>query len=134
MTFAASGIYTAPEIFLNGDETTKVDIWSLFVTMIWTLDAGGFRRRRLQFKSVTDVQELVSLEAVCGDLSPICEMAIFDPEKRVTAAQMLVKCYNEQELSIFRSQDLALVRDLGETSASNSALPHPFLRAETLDR
>ncbi|KAG8409999.1 hypothetical protein J3459_007747 [Metarhizium acridum] len=36
-------IYMAPEMFKEGEQTHKLDIWSLYVTILWTLDIGGFR-------------------------------------------------------------------------------------------
>lgn len=37
-------IYMAPEMFVPGaPQTSKVDVWSLFVTMACTLDVAGFR-------------------------------------------------------------------------------------------
>lgn len=37
-TFAGSPLYMAPEMFRGGKQTHKVDVWSLYVTMLWTLD------------------------------------------------------------------------------------------------
>ena len=44
-TFAGSRIYMAPEMFSGGSQTTKLDVWSLFVTLVWALDFGGFRQK-----------------------------------------------------------------------------------------
>jgi len=41
-------------------------------------------------------------------MSQIREMAIFNPEKRASAAQMLVKCFNGEGLSTPRNQVPAL--------------------------
>jgi serine/threonine protein kinase len=54
MTYAGSELYMAPEMFRKGGQTSKLDVWSLFVTMLWTLDIGGFRQRWHQFKSAED--------------------------------------------------------------------------------
>jgi hypothetical protein len=48
-----------PEMFREGDQTHKIDVWSLFVTMLWTLDAGEFRQRSNQFKTDAEVQRAV---------------------------------------------------------------------------
>jgi serine/threonine protein kinase len=58
-TYAGSPIYIAPEMYHKGDQTSKLDVWSLFVTMLWTLDVGEFRRKCDQFKSIKDIQEAV---------------------------------------------------------------------------
>jgi serine/threonine protein kinase len=44
-TFAGSRLYMAPEMFREGGQIHKVDVWSLFVTMLWILDIGEFRQR-----------------------------------------------------------------------------------------
>jgi serine/threonine protein kinase len=108
-TFAGSRLYMAPEMFQKGDQTSKLDVWSLFVTMLWTLDVGEFRQRWHQFTSVEDAQDAVLLAASKVDtVSKIREMAIVNPEKRASAAQMLVKCYNGGGLTTPRSQVPAL--------------------------
>ena len=53
-TFTGTRLYMAPEMFREGDQTHKVDVWSLFVTMLWTLDAGEFRQMSNQFKFDTE--------------------------------------------------------------------------------
>jgi serine/threonine protein kinase len=36
-TFAGTRLYMAPKMFRKGGQTSKLDVWSLFVTMLWTL-------------------------------------------------------------------------------------------------
>ncbi|KAH8588766.1 kinase-like domain-containing protein [Bisporella sp. PMI_857] len=81
-TFAGSRLYMGPEMFREGNQTHKVDVWSLFVTMLWILDAGGFRQK---------------------SISKIWEMAIVNPDERASAAQMLVKYFNGVGLSTPRN-------------------------------
>jgi serine/threonine protein kinase len=100
VTFAGSCMYMAPEMFRKGGQTSKLDVWSLFVTMLWTLDTGGFRQKSNRFKSVEDAQETVLYAASNVDtVAKIQEMAIVNPKERASAAQMLVKCYNGFGLS-----------------------------------
>ncbi|KAG5801200.1 hypothetical protein H9Q71_014218 [Fusarium xylarioides] len=96
-TFAGSPLYMAPEMFQRGGQTHKVDVWSLYVTMLWTLDVRGFRRRSDGFRSVEDAQKAVLSAA--DAVSNIQEMARVNPEERASAAQMLVKCYNGKGLT-----------------------------------
>lgn len=104
-----SRIYMAPEMFLGGKQTHKVDIWSLFVTMLWTLDAEGFRRKSNRFVNNADVQKAVLSAALNVDtFSKIQEMAIVNPEERASAAQMLVKHFDGKGLSTPRNQVPAL--------------------------
>ncbi|KAF2022282.1 kinase-like protein [Aaosphaeria arxii CBS 175.79] len=62
-SFAGSRIFMAPEMFQGGSNTTKLDIWSLFVTMMWTLDTQGFRQNQTYYQSQpeTTVQRLIYL-------------------------------------------------------------------------
>ncbi|KAH8727584.1 kinase-like domain-containing protein [Phaeosphaeriaceae sp. PMI808] len=110
VTFAGSCLYMAPEVLKKEGQTSKLDVWSLFVTMLWTLDVGGFRQRSNQFKSIGDVQEAV-LHAALNNatISKIREMAVVDPEERASAAQMLVKHYNGAGLSTPQDQVPALI-------------------------
>ena len=132
-TFAGSEIYMAPEMWRKGGQTSKLDVWSLFVTMLWTLDIGGFRQRWHQFKSVEEAQEAVLLAASEGDISKIQEMAIVNPEERASAAQMLVKCYKGEGLSTPRNQVPALTASLspGIAAAGAPASPRTALTTRT---
>ncbi|KAF2179939.1 kinase-like protein [Zopfia rhizophila CBS 207.26] len=99
-TFVGSPLYMAPEFYQQGEQTYKVDVWSLFVTMLWLLDVRAFRRTWKQFKSPGEVHEVVLFAASNEDtVSKIREMAIVNPEERASAAQMLVKCFNGVGLS-----------------------------------
>jgi serine/threonine protein kinase len=137
-TFAGSRLYMAPEMFRKGGQTSKLDVWSLFVTILWTLDAGGFRQMSNQFESAEDAQEAVLFAASKVDsISKIQEMAIVNPEERASAAQMLVKCYNGVGLSTPRNQVPALTSSPPSTIAAARALapPLPALRtAQTKPR
>jgi serine/threonine protein kinase len=94
-TFAGSRLYMPPEMFQEGDQTHKVDVWSLFVTMLWILDAGKFRQRSNKFKTVAEVgRAVLSVASTVDSVSKIREMAIVNPEERASAAQMLVKYFD----------------------------------------
>lgn len=104
-TFAGASLYMPPEMFQEGVQTHKVDVWSLFVTMLWTLDASEFRRRSDRFKSVAEAQQAVlSAASNLDSVSKIQEMAIINPEERASAAQMLLKHFNGLGLSTPRKQ------------------------------
>jgi serine/threonine protein kinase len=111
-TSVGTPLYLAPEMFLEGDQTHKVDVWSLFVTMLWTLDAAEFRQRADQFKSHTEVRRVVLFAASTVDtVSKIQEMAFVNPVERCSAAQMLIKYYDGAGLSTPRNQVPALTTD-----------------------
>ena len=39
-TFTRSLLYMAPEIFQKGNQISKTDIWSFFITLLWILNKG----------------------------------------------------------------------------------------------
>ena len=118
-TFAGSRLYMAPEMFQEGDQTHKVDVWSLFVTMLWILDADDFRQRSTHFKSDAEVRRAISSAAAnVESVSQLREMAVVDSESRASAAQMLAKLFNGDGLSTPRSQIPAV---LGSFFATKSA-------------
>jgi serine/threonine protein kinase len=45
-TFAGSKLYMAPEMFRGTDQSSKVDVWSLFVAMLWSSVRGILDLRR----------------------------------------------------------------------------------------
>jgi serine/threonine protein kinase len=110
-TFAGSPRYMAPELLQPGQaQTHKVDIWSLYITMLWTLDAGGFRETSSRFKGFADAHEAAVLAASKVQVASVMqEMARINPEERASAAQMLIKCYNGVGLTTPRHQIPPLV-------------------------
>ncbi|KAK2775939.1 hypothetical protein FQN53_002927 [Emmonsiellopsis sp. PD_33] len=111
-TQAGTNQYMAPEMFYRGGgcQTTKVDIWSLFITLMWVLNDQGFREK-VNCLSSGQVQDLAESAASGQYLSNLKEMAIFDPAKRASAAQMLVKIFNGEGLTTRRSQIPPLYSD-----------------------
>jgi len=99
----------APEMFQKAKQTHKVDVWSLFVTMLWTLDIRNFRKMANEFKSIADIQNAVLSAALDEQVAQIREMAIVNPEERASAAQMLVKCFDGKGLSTPRNKVPALI-------------------------
>ena len=115
-TFAGSRLYMPPEMFRQGDQTHKIDVWSLFVTMLWILNAEDFRRRSTWFTTDADVQLAIwSAASNVASVSQIREMAIVNPEERASAAQMLVKCFNGVGLSTPWNQVPALITNPSST-------------------
>ncbi|KAI1908856.1 hypothetical protein LOZ12_005098 [Ophidiomyces ophidiicola] len=103
-SYAGSPFYMAPEILRDRtiNQTPKVDVWSLFVTVAFALNANGYRKLRLKSDD-----EIILAAAKAADASPlkrIKDMAIVDPTKRASAAQMLLRLYNGVGLTTPRSQ------------------------------
>lgn len=102
---AGTDVYMAPEIVWGGIQTHKVDVWSLYVTLIWTMDISDFRRKSHEFKSLGEIRQAISFIASnAQSVSTIREMAIVNPDQRASAAQMLVKYFGGEGLSTRRSQ------------------------------
>jgi hypothetical protein len=68
------------------ERTFKLDVWSLFAMMLWTLDVGGVRHGWHQFKSAEDVQEAVLFAASEGNISKVQEIARNSLEERASVA------------------------------------------------
>ena len=58
-----SPLYMAPELYRGRGQTHKVDIWSLFVTMLWTLNIRGFCLPGREFTNADDFHNRISREA-----------------------------------------------------------------------
>ncbi|KAJ6041577.1 hypothetical protein N7460_006967 [Penicillium canescens] len=102
VTSVGSPLYMAPEAFQNQVQTHKMDVWSLFVTMAWTLDVDGFRESSEQFKCLQHAHQAILVAA--SKIEVIQEMARVDPDERASAAQMLVKCFDGIGLTTHRSR------------------------------
>jgi len=135
-TFAGSPLFMAPEMFQGGKQTHKADVWSLYVTMLWTLDAEGFREASKRFKTHEEVRQAVLLLASKADsVSVIREMARIDPQDRASAAQMLVKCFSGKGLTTPQNQvppltsprvhDKSPAPALASPAPANTAQPKP---------
>lgn len=125
-TTAGSPLYMAPEVPLGGKQTDKVDIWSLFVTIAWTLDTDGFRQKSTQFKTGLDAQQAI---VDMGKTLPLIqEMARVDPQKRASAAQMLLKCFDGHGLTTKRSRVPPMPTE-SSSSISTDMPPPPLPRA-----
>ncbi|KAI1206867.1 kinase-like domain-containing protein [Annulohypoxylon truncatum] len=93
--------YMAPEaenVAIQEPQTHKVDIWSLFMTLVWITNAGGFRTRSRFPLRFTQCFAIAS-SAIKSQLMPYGAMAEKHPDDRASAAQMLVLLYEGEGLS-----------------------------------
>ncbi|KAI1270259.1 kinase-like protein [Xylariaceae sp. FL1019] len=85
-------LYIAPEILRGQRQTHKADVWSLYVTILWTSNVRNFREESPELEGNLDhLHEFI--QSCAGDVKEIQEMARDNPEERASAAQMLVKCF-----------------------------------------
>lgn len=113
ITLAGTPGFMAPE--LHGDELTRtfrLDIWSLYVTMIWTWDIDGYRLDRVHFDMAP---KKIAGACIGTPLERFSAMGRVDAWQRASAAQMLIKCFDGQGLSTPRHTVLPLPERAVET-------------------
>lgn len=92
-TFAGSRIYMAPELEQSPQlpQTPKMDVWSLFVTLVYAMNVAGFRGKMLHTTPlrIKAIQEAANEE----EFRPLQDMATEDPSQRATAGDMLDKLF-----------------------------------------
>jgi serine/threonine protein kinase len=113
-----SRAFMAPEMTQDSaTQTTKVDVWSLFVTIIWAMDLQGYRKAPFTAESFPDsawdekasnkgqdTYEKQNLQAILDasrdpKVFQVRHMATLDSEKRPSAAQMIVELLDGRGLS-----------------------------------
>lgn len=105
-------LYQAPEIGTNKTQS-MADVWSLYVTMVWTMDVGGFRGiSKTPGIGREEIHDAVARIATQNTpVSVLKAMARRDPSQRASAAQMLVKCYGGVGLTTERHHILPIADD-----------------------
>jgi len=96
-TMVGTPYYQAPEMKSHSEQTAKVDIWGLYVTLVWVVNEGGFRalQQKLAKGNTVGWKNVLSIAAKTTNplLMPLRAMAREDPKKRASAAQMLLELY-----------------------------------------
>ncbi|KAK3936790.1 Serine/threonine-protein kinase KIC1 [Diplogelasinospora grovesii] len=87
-TVAGTEPFMAPEVFHRQSQSTKVDIWSLFATVVWVKNTSNFRPTCVQLGGQDIHRWLVSI-ATLPEYYPTRMMASINPKKRPSAAQLL---------------------------------------------
>ncbi|MCJ1479186.1 hypothetical protein MMC13_007870 [Lambiella insularis] len=89
-TFAGSRLYMAPEMFQEGDQTHKMDVWNVSSEV----ESSDAEVQRAVLSAASNVNKVKKIRG----------MATVNPVERASAAQMLVKYYNGVGLSTPRNQ------------------------------
>ncbi|KAI0433083.1 kinase-like protein [Xylaria sp. FL1042] len=111
-TYVGSPLYMAPELGSGGEQTHKLDVWSLYVTMLWTLDTCGFREKSKHFKGPKAAQDtILRIAAEEATVCRISPMARINPKERASAAQMLLDYFEGVGLSTPRTAIPPLLND-----------------------
>ncbi|KAM3539210.1 hypothetical protein ARSEF1564_007868 [Beauveria bassiana] len=81
--------FFAPEYKFHCPQTTAIDLWSLFITYLWTTNLENFRNQNL--KAYDDLLLWIASLARrrWNDLAAVQELIVLDPKDRATASQML---------------------------------------------
>ena len=94
-TFAGSELYGAPELWNShlGEQTTKMDIWSLFVTLLWLY--GGTTRSDPceEWESIGRRIDKLSQVVAHHPFDRLRDMVHVDPRKRASAGDILFRIY-----------------------------------------
>lgn len=120
-TRVGSGIYMAPELDNEprAAQSSKMDVWSLFVTLTYAMDVAGFRAKPLHpiALRIKAVQEAANEEI----FRPIRGMAVVDPSQRSSAADILDKVWAGEGRTIPRNQQRIPIYN-GATGADSARL------------
>ncbi|KAI0968037.1 kinase-like protein [Xylaria arbuscula] len=110
-TFTGSMLFMAPEMW-NGEQTDKVDVWSLYVTILWTANVEGFRAESDTFKNPDDARKAIqSIVQTDNHFWCVSDMAKIDPEQRPSAADILNRCFKGEGLCIEGAQILPFITE-----------------------
>ena len=130
-SFVGSPLFMAPDISLNQgiQQTSKVDVWSLFVTLAVATDASGYHQKAQQKLLLTPDSRIHAAREAAKELHKLEEMARPNPEERASAAQMLVKLWDGRGLTTPRE----MVPDLPQAHHPNEAAAQADTIAMQLD-
>ncbi|KAI1440195.1 kinase-like domain-containing protein [Annulohypoxylon stygium] len=101
--------YMAPELEhveqfgIEKKQVHKMDVWSLFMTVMWIVDAEHFRNMSRYPLTFADYYDFAT-NAAKSTLRRYSMMVKWRPEDRASAAQMLVHLYDGEGLSTPRDQ------------------------------
>jgi len=105
-TAIGSQLYMAPEILQNQNvlQTSKVDIWSLFVTLADATNMGKFRERAFETNAELIAAVLESAKFAPPDFQWLRDMAVVEPKDRVPAAVLLWTHFGGEDATTKRNQ------------------------------
>jgi serine/threonine protein kinase len=89
VTPAGTEPFMAPEIFYGGKQTTKVDIWSLFATVVWVKNVNDFQQEASNRRPEVMQKILMQIAETVPEFYRIRRMASWKPKDRPSAKQVL---------------------------------------------
>ncbi|RDW68778.1 uncharacterized protein DSM5745_08538 [Aspergillus mulundensis] len=104
-------LFSAPEYFRGASASTASDVWSLFVTLLWAINADNIRSLG-DDGVIVFIQTVLQISRASQWAGAFREMRREDPTERASAAQMLVKLFGGQGVST----PLGVIPPLASTS------------------
>ncbi|KAL1906697.1 hypothetical protein Sste5344_007549 [Sporothrix stenoceras] len=88
-TYVGTEKFMAPEVCDRKLQACTVDIWSLFVTIVWIYDTDGFR----SYETIDNMELRDKITEIAQQdmYAHIRDMAIQDPSRRVSASRLLAR-------------------------------------------
>lgn len=105
-TRCGTPIFMAPEVLFRPgrQQSTKMDVWSLFVTIAYAKNADHYHEKYPHLHTDNDIYEAAMDAAKDPKMAKMKEMAIEDPVKRASAAQMLLRLCNGEGMTTPRER------------------------------
>ncbi|KAI4086290.1 MAG: hypothetical protein LQ344_007680 [Seirophora lacunosa] len=91
--------FMAPEVYEGEKQSSKVDVWSLAVTLLWILDTNGFRQTFRTPIGRKPYQNEIVRAAQTYNSNVLQHMTRIDANYRATAAQLLATYFNGEGLT-----------------------------------
>lgn len=102
-TFCGSLLYMAPEVSSRAHpQTSKIDIWSLLVTILYVHNAGNIVTWAIKPSSCDEASILVRQIVKDKHFEKVQDMAELNPDRRPSAADLLDRMYEGRGKAIFR--------------------------------
>lgn len=133
-TFAGTRKFMPPEVAIDRyrcwEQTPKMDVWSLFATLVDVLNVGSFRETEYTTDE-TSVNAICSAAEKHPVLNKVAEMAAINPAERATARDILIKIFDDQGVTvkrkIIRVGTEKLVRGVTPVAVAKSLRPKRLL-------
>lgn len=89
-TCCGTPLFRAPEVWKDEEQSTKVDIWSLFITFLWLANTRGFRTASILARPAwTKIQVIGYEKGVSKTVRLLRDKGNEYPDIRESASQAL---------------------------------------------
>jgi serine/threonine protein kinase len=91
-TIAGTAPFMAPEVYNRQPQSTRIDIWSLFATLVWVRNEKF--RKNCAHAEARDIHKFLWRTALGPDYIQIKDMANLDPTRRPSAKRLLKNVFD----------------------------------------